>query len=179
MKTLTKWISSALVLSHNADVINRYKAVCDKKGIMCIKARSPQEVHLNSFDVIIADSRFCEDLIKYRDRVYIVNPGQSLGMLLANGYYKFVFDIENASEIMLSLLQWEDKLEKVVYKNLVMDFPNDRYFLNKKEIFLTKAEKRLLMRQFLTEGGKDFKKSSGERSILCRMRKRFGEEFPL
>jgi len=174
---MLKICSSVLLLTEIEQTEKKIFSVCAAEDLEFLSSKLFESVtSVDSFGIIIAEVPFLRFLKDCREKVVVLHPGEYLKKLIAVGYEKFLFDLENRLEI-LSCLYVPDEKKATVIKmgKLVCDFENFSFQWKGSEIYLSKGEQKFLYNKLTKTKGDVL--SSSDRAALCRMRKRLGKDF--
>lgn len=172
-----KLCSEVLVLTESLDTYKKIFAIASNEDVSTVHSAYFEKVEsIEDFNIIIAEFPFLRYLTDRRDKVVVLQPGKSFSKLIEAGYERFLFGLDNEDEIKLAMMSNKEVLQKVkvTHKNLVLDFTNNVFTMNGKEIYLTNKDIEYMYIRFVD---KDIKRVRNMRVQLYRIRQRLGRNF--
>lgn len=107
------------------------------------------------------------------DRVVLILNSETPATYIKEGITRFIFDFDNVYELCVAM--YTDSPSLAIYDNndCYFDFNKNKFLYKGEKIFITKSQREVL-KSVLIDGEK---KSSSYRTMVCRLRKKFGKEF--
>ena len=183
--------NSALLLTDVSSFAGMYKGIAKEASVQLKVEEDWSKSYRINQDVVIAGSKYLDKINEayISKTVLILRSDESPASFVAKGIERFIFDYQNAQELCLAFYR-PDKvivhtkdaeltdLIKTATTNCYQfgdyDFQFDKnsFKYKGKGIYLCKSQQKYLA-EWLLYGNKDNKK----RSILCALRKKFGQDF--
>lgn len=171
---MMKLCSKLLLLTSDTSIEGSFVTAASKLGMssnILVAKRMPHGVV--NYDVIVVDFTEAKKESTPSSAIVLLKD-RKIGKL-TDKYSRFIFNAEDPREIFLSFFVPDtgSVTEKVItYGCVTLDFTEDKYFLDGKEIYIRKKEKEYLRRRFLLR-----ENVSDMRHLLFNMRQRFGRDF--
>lgn len=107
------------------------------------------------------------------DKVVLILNNESPVTYIKEGITRFIFDFDNMYELCVAM--YTDRPSTTIYDNndCYFDFNKNNFLYKGEKIFISKSQREVL-KSVLINGEK---KSSSYRTIVYRLRKKFGKEF--
>lgn len=125
-------------------------------------------------EVILCDGKNLSK-ISYNnyDKVVLILNNESPVTYIKEGITRFIFDFDNMYELCVAM--YTDRPSATIYDNndCYFDFNKNNFLYKGEKIFISKSQREVL-KSVLINGDK---KSSSYRTIVYRLRKKFGKEF--
>lgn len=107
------------------------------------------------------------------DKVVLILNNESPVTYIKEGITRFIFDFDNIYELCVAM--YTDRPSETIYdsNDCYFDFNRNDFLYKGEKIFISKSQREVL-KSVLINGEK---KSSSYRTIVYRLRKKFGKEF--
>lgn len=107
------------------------------------------------------------------DKVVLILNNESPVTYIKEGITRFIFDFDNMYELCVAM--YTDRPSETIYdlNDCYFDFSKNDFLYKGEKIFISKSQREVL-KSVLINGEK---KSSSYRTIVYRLRKKFGKEF--
>ena len=107
------------------------------------------------------------------DKVVLILNNESPVTYIKEGITRFIFDFDNMYELCVAM--YIDRPSETIYdlNDCYFDFSKNDFLYKGEKIFISKSQRKVL-KSVLINGEK---KSSSYRTIVYRLRKKFGKEF--
>lgn len=147
----------------------------ENRKAICKAVAGQIKVEVNSTgEVILCDSKNLSKINHNNyDKVVLILNNESPVTYIKEGITRFIFDFENIYEVCVAM--YTDRPSTSIYdsNDCYFDFNKNNFLYKGEKIFMSKAQREVL-KSVLINGEK---KSSSYRTIVCRLRKKFGKEF--
>lgn len=184
--------TNALLISAQPDFSDKYVALAKSVGVtLSVESNWSLKFRVKEEVVILGGKHLGElNPVYYEKAVVILGEGESPAPYMKQGINRFIFNYKNSYELILALHYVETKVVVSKTSSAIVDAINDSgltrfqfhdydfkfdrgvFFYKDKPIYLTDGQRRYLA-QWLLTGNKD----NSKRMILCKLRKKFGEDF--
>lgn len=128
----------------------------------------------NTGEVILCDGKNLSKISHTSyDKVVLILNNESPVTYIKEGITRFIFDFDNIYELCVAM--YTDRTSSTIYdnKDCYFDFTSNNFLYKGEKLFISKSQREVL-KSVLINGEK---KSSSYRTIVCRLRKKFGKEF--
>ena len=141
----------------------------------CKTVASQIKVDVNKTgEVILCDGKNLSKISHNNyDKVVLILNNESPVTYIKEGITRFIFDFDNMYELCVAM--YTDRPSATIYDNndCYFDFNKNNFLYKGEKIFISKSQREVL-KSVLINGEK---KSSSYRTIVYRLRKKFGKEF--
>ena len=167
--------SNIVIYSANVQFQKDALALCSALGIKALIVSDTD--FAEDTDKILIDSSLVTDDMIGPKFVLILEEGESVQPFM-DSFESFIFDAKDKRQLGYALYAKETgviepvKEKLVVYKDCEFDFEKDVYLYKGVDIYLTRAEKKLIKELQVKRA-----RNSTERAVLFRARKRHGKDF--
>lgn len=183
--------TSVLLLSDVPSFVSRYRKLAVSKGVRLKNEADWNENYRVKEEVVIMGSKYLPKLNKayYPKAVIILKSSESPEPYVSEGITRFIFDFQNADELVLALYHSEAvkvQTSSMAVKDIIKEygitsfekgeysfkFDKDVFSYKGRKIYLCKSQKEYLA-SWLLAGVKD----NERRIVLFNLRKKFGKDF--
>lgn len=141
----------------------------------CKTVASQIKVDVNKTgEVILCDGKNLSKISHNNyDKVVLILNDESPVTYIKEGITRFIFDFDNIYELCVAM--YTDRPSETIYdlNDCYFDFNRNNFLYKGEKIFISKSQREVL-KSVLINGEK---KSSSYRTIVYRLRKKFGKEF--
>lgn len=141
----------------------------------CKKVAEQIKVDVNKTgEVILCDGKNLSKISHNNyDKVVLILNNESPVTYIKEGITRFIFDFDNIYELCVAM--YTDRPSETIYdlNDCYFDFNRNIFLYKGEKIFISKSQREVL-KSVLINGEK---KSSSYRTIVYRLRKKFGKEF--
>lgn len=141
----------------------------------CKTVASQIKVDVNKIgEVILCDGKNLSKISHNNyDKVVLILNNESPVTYIKEGITRFIFDFDNIYELCVAM--YTDRPSETIYdsNDCYFDFNRNNFLYKGEKIFISKSQREVL-KSVLINGEK---KSSSYRTIVYRLRKKFGKEF--
>ena len=141
----------------------------------CKMVASQIKVDVNKIgEVILCDGKNLSKINHSNyDKVVLILNNESPVTYIKEGITRFIFDFDNIYELCVAM--YTDRPSEIIYdsNDCYFDFNRNNFLYKGEKLFISKSQREVL-KSVLINGEK---KSSSYRTIVYRLRKKFGKEF--